>query len=67
MIAVKTDEIRAMLEAADMYDEWVDELTDRFIEEMPSYSSRECYRMDNLMHSHRQVAEMMLEATGASR
>ena len=61
----KTDEIEAVLKAADMYDEWVDELTDKFLDGMPSYSEEDSYRIENLMHSHRQIAEMMLEAAGS--
>lgn len=61
--ALSTEErIEEVLKAADIRDEWVDEITDRFIDDMPAYSSREAALIDNLIHSHREIAQFMRRA-----
>ena len=61
------ERIQAVMECADMYDEWVDKLTDRFLDEMPSYTSEEASHIDNLIRTHREIAEMMLDAVTGKR
>lgn len=46
---------------AERNDKWVDHFTDRIIDEC-EYSGSEDYWIEHLMHSHREIAEMMRDA-----
>ena len=56
------DRVAAVMDSAGECDRWVDELTDRFLDEMPSYTQEDMSHIDNLMQSHRFIAEWMFEA-----
>lgn len=46
-----------VMAAARQFDEWVDKLTDRMLDEL-DYTAQEDYRIDNLMRSHEEIARM---------
>lgn len=54
----KVDDV---LEIADNFDKWLDHFTDRVVDEC-SYTSQESFWLDNLQHTHREIAEMMRDA-----
>ena len=50
-----------VLRCADDFDKWLDHFTDRVVDEC-SYTSQEGSWLDNLQHTHREIAEMMRDA-----
>lgn len=61
MDLAKPPTIEDVMQCAETFDRWTDHFADRIINEC-GYSSQESYWMDNLQHTHKEIAEMMRDA-----
>ena len=60
-ISFEPPTIDDVFKCADDFDKWTDHFTDRIVDEC-AYTSQESSWLDNLQHTHREIAEMMRDA-----